>query len=89
MTYRIQRLVEERAVVFVCSGELDADHCARLGELIAAEEPSRVRLDLKEVTLADHNGVQCLARLHAAGIALVNCPDYVRRWIAAEEGANR
>jgi anti-anti-sigma regulatory factor len=85
LTYRIQRLVEESAIVFVCSGELDADQCARLGELIAAEEPGRVRLDLKEVTLVDRTGVQCLIRIHAAGIALMNCPDYVWRWIAAEK----
>jgi anti-anti-sigma regulatory factor len=83
VTYRIQRLVEERSIVFICSGELDADHCARLVELISAEDSSRVRLDLTEVTLVDRAGVQCLARLHATGIALVNCPDYVRRWISA------
>jgi ABC-type transporter Mla MlaB component len=87
LTYRIQRLVEERPIVFVCSGELDADQCARLAELIAAEQPGRVRLDLKEVTLVDRSGVQCLVRIHAAGIPLVNCPDYVWRWIAAENGS--
>ncbi len=84
MTYRLHRLVDRQAVVFVLSGELDADHCARLVELVAAEQPGRVRLDLKDVTMVDRAGVQCLARVEAAGVALVNCPDYVWRWIAAE-----
>ena len=29
MTYRIQRVVEADAVVFLLSGELDADHSAK------------------------------------------------------------
>jgi anti-anti-sigma regulatory factor len=71
--------------VFVLSGALDRDHAARLDELISAEEPDRVRLDLGEVTVVDRTGVRFLARAVAAGIALVNCPDYIRRWIATEE----
>ena len=85
MTYRIHRQVEADTVVFVLSGALDADHCERLVELVAAESGRRVRLDLAEVTMVDRAGVQCLAHLQAEGVALVNCPGYVRRWIAEEE----
>lgn len=85
MTYRIERLVEPDAVVFVLSGELDGEHAAQIVLLIATEQAGRVQLDLGEVTLFDRTGVRFLARVHAAGIALVNCPDYVRRWIATEE----
>ena len=87
MTYRIQRVVEPDAIVFVFSGRLNADRSARIGELIAAEAPSRVRLDLADLTLVDRTGVQFLAHLDATGVELLHCPDYVRRWIAAKRGS--
>jgi hypothetical protein len=43
-----------------------------------------VIIDLRDVTLVDVATVKCLARAEAAGVMLVNCPDYVRRWITAE-----
>ncbi len=85
LAYRIQRLAEPGAIVFVLSGELDSEHSMRLSELIAAEVTGPVRVDLKDLTLVDRAGVHFLSRLHAQGIELVNCPDYIRRWIAAEE----
>jgi anti-anti-sigma regulatory factor len=84
VTYRIQRVVEADAVVFAVSGELDANPTARLRQLIAAEESHRVRLDLRDVTVVTRTGLQFLVELSAAGIQLVNCADYVRRWMAAE-----
>jgi hypothetical protein len=44
----------------------------------------RIVLDLKDVTLVDRAAVQFLARVEMAGTELVNCPEYVRSWIAAE-----
>lgn len=85
MTFRIQRVTEIDAIVFVLSGELDADHSVQLRDLIEAEAPNRIRLDLKDVTLVDRTAVRFLARVDAAGIALINCPDYIRRWVAAEK----
>jgi hypothetical protein len=41
-------------------------------------------LDLKEVTLVGQAAVRFLARVEAEGIRIVNCPGYVRSWIAAE-----
>ena len=89
MTYRIQRQVEPDAIVFVLSGELDADHSAQLEELLKVEEANRVWVDLKDVTLVDRTGVRFLVRVDGAGIALVNCPDYIRRWIDAEQSVDR
>jgi len=85
VTYRIQRLVERHDVVFMLSGELVADHVAQLEELLHTEKPNRVRLDLTDVTLVDRIGVRFLVRAGEAGILLVNCPDYIRRWIDAGE----
>jgi hypothetical protein len=44
----------------------------------------RIVLDLKDITLVDRDAVQFLAHAEMVGIEIVNCPEYVRRWIAAE-----
>lgn len=46
-------------------------------------------LDLKEVTLVAREAVLFLARVEAGGVRLVNCPEYVRRWIAAEKAVRQ
>ena len=84
MTYRIQRLLAADAVLFALSGELDDEHADRLRALLAAETEDRILLDLEDVTLVSHEAVRFLARVEAMGIRIVNCPEYVRSWIAAE-----
>ena len=84
MTLRIYRSSTPDAIVFALSGDMDLEHIIRLQELLANEPVNRVTLDLKEVTFADRAAVQFLASAEAAGIRLVNCPRYVRSWIAAE-----
>jgi hypothetical protein len=44
-----------------------------------------VVLDLKDVTLVDRAAVGFLARVEVAGAEIVNCPEYVRSWIEAEQ----
>jgi STAS domain len=84
VTYRIHQSVERGANVFGLSGVLDAEHVARLEELLATAAIGRIVLDLKEITLVDRAAVQFLARLELAGAEIVNCPEYVRSWITAE-----
>jgi hypothetical protein len=84
VTLRIYRSSTPDAIVFALSGDMDLEHVARLQELLANETVNRVTLDLKEVTFADRAAVQFLASAEAAGIRIVNCPRYVRSWIAAE-----
>jgi anti-anti-sigma factor len=84
VTYRIERTVEGDAVVFVLSGELDAEQAAKLRDLIASEDVTRVRLDLKDVTRVDPTGLSFLAQIDGAGITLVHCAEYLRHWMAAE-----
>jgi anti-anti-sigma regulatory factor len=84
VTYRIQRSVQPGGNVFVLSGVLDTEHATRLEELLATVAAGRIVLDLKDVTLVDRAAVQFLARVAITGIELVNCPEYVRSWIAAE-----
>lgn len=84
MTYRIQQSVQDGANVFLLSGVLDAEHVARLEEVLATAANGRIVLDLKDITLVDRAAVQFLARLELAGAEIVNCPEYVRSWITAE-----
>ena len=86
MTYRIHRITRQGAIVFVLSGVLDTAHAERLQELLAAETNERLVLDLKDVTRVDRIAVRYLARVQAAGADIINCPDYVRSWIAGESG---
>jgi len=55
-----------------------------LDDLLSNEAPDRIVLDLKDVTLVNRATVQFLARIEGRGIRIVNFPDYVRSWIAAE-----
>jgi anti-anti-sigma regulatory factor len=84
VTYRIHHSAQTGTNLFVLSGVLDTDHTTRLQELISTAAAGRIVLDLKDVTLVDRAAVQFLARVELAGIELVNCPEYVRSWIAAE-----
>lgn len=84
MTYRIEHSAQSGANVFILSGVLDTEHAARLQELLTTAA-GRIVLDLKDITLVDRAAVQFLARVEMAGTELVNCPEYVRSWIAAEK----
>jgi anti-anti-sigma regulatory factor len=84
LTYHIHRSVTQNTVVFTLSGDLDIEHAARLREFLANEANGRVTLDLKDVTLVGRIAVRFLAGAETAGVRIVNCPEYVRSWIAAE-----
>jgi anti-anti-sigma regulatory factor len=84
LTYKIQRSMKAGTIVFALSGEMDNEHMERLQELLDTEEHSRILLDLKDVTVVGREAVQFLARVEIAGVRFVNCPDYVRSWIVAE-----
>jgi hypothetical protein len=59
--------------------------CRRVGALMAAESNRLVSLDLADMTLVDREAITFLASAEAAGAVLVNCPEYVRSWIDAEQ----
>ena len=74
-------------VVFTVSGRLAADNLSDLSTLIAAEPVGQTLvLDLKDVVLVDRDVVRFLRWRERDGIALRNCPPYIREWIAREEG---
>jgi anti-anti-sigma regulatory factor len=89
VTYRIQRSMKAGAIVFALSGEMDIEQTERLQEMLEIEKHGRILLDLKEVTLVGREGVEFLARIEASGVGIVNCPEYVRRWILSERRRTR
>lgn len=89
MTHRIQRSKTEVGVTFSLSGEIDTAHATELRALLGRESNGPVRLDLADVTLVTLDGVTFLSSAEAEGIVLMNCPDYVRRWITEHDARRR
>jgi ABC-type transporter Mla MlaB component len=77
---------QARKVVFVVSGQLDADNVNELCQVIDAEPAAGVLvLDLADLVLADRDAVRLLRQYEARRrIVLRNCPAYVRTLMAAE-----
>jgi hypothetical protein len=82
---KIQRKANGEVVLTV-SGRLDTDSLSELSAALAAEPAGRpVALDLKDVVLVDRDTVRFLRARERDGMALRNCPPYIRAWIACEE----
>ena len=80
---KIQRKAD--GVVLTLSGRLEADNVSELSALLAAEPSGRALvLDLKDVVLVDRDIVRFLRTCEGDGVALRNCPPYIRAWIASE-----
>jgi hypothetical protein len=81
---KIQRAANSDVVLTLC-GRLHADNLSELSAVLTAEPPGRpVVLDLKDVVLVDRDVVRFLRAREAEGIALRNCPPYIRAWIERE-----
>jgi hypothetical protein len=73
-------------IVFTLSGRLGTDNVLELSDLLAAEPAGRLLvLDLKDIVLVDRDIVRFLRAREGEGVALRNCPPYIREWIACEE----
>jgi hypothetical protein len=77
---------QARRVVFMISGQLDADNVNELCQVVDAEPVgSSLVLDLTDLVLADRDAVRLLREYEARGrVVLRNCPAYVRTWMAGE-----
>jgi len=80
--------MSSEAIVFALCGELNNEHMESLNELLEGEKRS-ILLDLRDVTLVGRKAVEFLARLEAAGVGIINCPEYVRTWIDAKNNGKR
>ena len=73
-------------VVLTLAGRLDTDGIHELSSVMAAESAGRtIVLDLKDVVLVDRDSVRFLRASEGKGIAVRNCPAYVRAWMEREE----
>ena len=77
-------------VLLTLSGRLQADNVSELSTVLEGEASGRrVVLDLKDVVLVDRETVRFLRATERNGIALHNCPRYIREWIAREDDCAR
>lgn len=84
--FKIQRSANGKLVVFTLSGRINAAGVAELQKLLESEAGDQsLLLDLKEVKLVDRDAISFLAGCEAKGVKLVNCPAYIREWIAREK----
>ena len=73
-------------VVLTLSGDLEAESLSELSALLTAEPTGRMMvLDLKDLVLVDRDTVRFLRDRERDGIALRNCPPYIREWITRED----
>ena len=71
-------------VVFRLSGRMDAENLNDLEALLNAESGDGIVLDLKDLTLVDHDVVRFLRHCETDSIELRNCPAYIREWLNGE-----
>ena len=83
MTCRVDRfLTEEGTAVLRVTGRITGEDVDVLRAALAQE--SAIAIDLSDVSLIDREVVKVLAVTEANGIALRNCPAYIREWIDRE-----
>jgi len=85
VTFKIGRWASGKHVTFTFSGELTREELGEVVAIIERERSGWITFDLAALTLVTREGVQYLQRAAAHGAELVNCPQYIRRWIEAEE----
>jgi hypothetical protein len=82
--FKIQRTVNPD-VVFAVSGRLAADSLGELSNLLALEKSGQaLTLELRDLVLVDRDAIDFLRRCEGKGIALRNCPPYIRVWMACQ-----
>ena len=75
-------------IVLILSGRLEAENLSELSTLLAAERAGRaIALDLQDLVLVDRDTVRFLRDCESEGIALRNCPPYIRAWIERQGDA--
>jgi anti-anti-sigma regulatory factor len=85
--FKITRVIEAGFARVVVSGRIGATQLPDLRQVVEAENPTNLVLDLTEVSLVDEGVVQFLVRCEGLGIGLVGCPAYIREWMVRERKA--
>jgi hypothetical protein len=86
---RIQRAANGK-IVFSLSGRIDPEDIDELRRVFGLESSTlQIALNLKELVLVNGEGVEFLAGCEVAGMALENCPAYVRKWIDQQRSQSK
>jgi len=85
MTLKIESFSDESASTIRLIGRIRAEHLPELEAQIRMA-PSRIVMDLEEVSLVDMEVVRFLGACEARGATLLNCSPYIRDWIDKEQG---
>lgn len=84
--WRISRVVKDKSVVLQLSGRFEREHLSELQTTFRVHATDRTLvLDLREVTIVDRHVATFLASCQESGVALRNCPAYIRELIAREQ----
>jgi len=80
-------VAEDGGLTIGISGRLTADGCDEINRIWkdARDRQQKVAIDLARATLLDRDSVEYLAQIRSHGIALVNVPSYVSRWMEGLE----
>jgi ABC-type transporter Mla MlaB component len=78
------------SIRLLLNGKFDEDALPELERSIgvATSAAQLVFIDLSEVTLVDRKAVQFFSERASPHVRLVNCPIYLRRWIAQVSDEN-
>ena len=83
MTLKIESAFDGKAATLRLSGRIEGDHLGAIQEEVRRYRPHLV-FNLGEATLVDREVVCFLAAQEMDGVELVECPRYIREWIARE-----
>jgi hypothetical protein len=83
MTLKIERISGERATSLHLSGHLQSEDLHVLKSEIERSGPP-VKLDLKELDLADIEGVRFLNACESSGVLILHSSPYIREWMQQE-----
>ena len=74
------------SLILAIAGNVSQEALPEIALLIdhGRRDHEKVILDLGEVTLIDPAAAQFFAEQFRGGVRLVNCPVYIRRWIARD-----
>jgi hypothetical protein len=81
---KITRSAHSGTATLAVSGRIGSEHLADLRGFLEQERGYGVVLDLCEVKLVDVEVVRFLVHCQTQGVRLVNCPGYVKEWMARE-----
>ena len=83
MTLKIESAFDGKTVTLRLCGRIEGDHLDAIQAEVRRYTP-RLVFDLGEATLVDRDVVRFLAAQEVEGVELLECPRYIREWIARE-----